>query len=289
LMLCVLFGLELLKYLPFIYKRLDAGSLPFSSEKSIYSLMTNILLVQNWGFNNGFSWNVPAWSISAEWFTYLLAPLLMIGLNFFKTNWKPFLGWLLFYACLIASVLMISVARHGSLDIGYHGGNIRMLLEFLMGGCLCLAFQQLKSLAFKGWDWLALLCGLALIILQHLGVHDLVFPAVLSTLILSVAMSRQQVCKLLSHNALFYLGEISFSLYLVHQLLITTFSKLIHLGNFQSNLIYLLLCLFCSTLAAHFLYNWVELPVREFLNSHFVRWLSPLKQQPAEVKTLSAS
>jgi peptidoglycan/LPS O-acetylase OafA/YrhL len=289
LVLSVLFLLECTKYLPFVYKKLDALSLPFSSEKSIYSLLTNIFLIQNWGLNNGFTWNVPAWSISAEWFTYLLAPLLMIGLNFFKEGSKPILGWLLFNVMLITSVLILSASRHASLDIGYNGGNLRMFIEFLMGGCLCLVYMQLKHSGFKGFDWLALAAGLGIIVLQLSGAPDLAFPALLSLLILCVALSTQKVRHILSHNSLFYLGEISFSLYLVHQIFVTTLGKLLHLGSFPVNLTYLVACLVLSTLSAHYMYNWVELPVREFLNTRFSRWLAPLKQaKTAPSKTLSA-
>jgi peptidoglycan/LPS O-acetylase OafA/YrhL len=35
---------------------------------------------QDWGVTQSPGWNVPAWSISAEWFAYLLFPLLAPGL-----------------------------------------------------------------------------------------------------------------------------------------------------------------------------------------------------------------
>lgn len=41
----------------------------------VYYLLS-LLLLQNWGFVNHLAWNIPAWSISAEWGAYLLFPLL---------------------------------------------------------------------------------------------------------------------------------------------------------------------------------------------------------------------
>ena len=40
-----------------------------------------ILLVHAWGVTDQVSWNVPSWSISAEWFAYLCFPLVAYGLG----------------------------------------------------------------------------------------------------------------------------------------------------------------------------------------------------------------
>ena len=40
----------------------------------------NLLMVHNW-FNDRPSFNAPAWSISSEWFAYLLAPILFVALG----------------------------------------------------------------------------------------------------------------------------------------------------------------------------------------------------------------
>lgn len=43
-------------------------------------LLWQLLLVNAWGVTDGLSWNYPAWSISAEWFAYLLAPGVLLRL-----------------------------------------------------------------------------------------------------------------------------------------------------------------------------------------------------------------
>ena len=42
--------------------------------------LLSLVLLQNWGFTNDTAWNVPAWSISTEWFAYLIFPLLAVSL-----------------------------------------------------------------------------------------------------------------------------------------------------------------------------------------------------------------
>jgi peptidoglycan/LPS O-acetylase OafA/YrhL len=43
-------------------------------------LLWQLTLLQAWGVTRSPGWNVPSWSISAEWFAYLLFPLLAPGL-----------------------------------------------------------------------------------------------------------------------------------------------------------------------------------------------------------------
>jgi len=53
-------------------------SLYRSAEFSVEGWWASLLLVQAWQFPVPGVWNVPAWSISAEWAAYLLFPLLVL-------------------------------------------------------------------------------------------------------------------------------------------------------------------------------------------------------------------
>jgi peptidoglycan/LPS O-acetylase OafA/YrhL len=41
--------------------------------------LQSLALVQAWGLSSGTAWNVPAWSISAEFFVYIIFPLMAFG------------------------------------------------------------------------------------------------------------------------------------------------------------------------------------------------------------------
>ena len=45
---------------------------------ALSALPANLFLVQSWGFVSHESFNVPSWPISAEWFLYLIFPLLVM-------------------------------------------------------------------------------------------------------------------------------------------------------------------------------------------------------------------
>lgn len=54
-----------------------AGGSPAHHEPGVFTLagaVKHLLLIQAWGFGDSATWNQPAWSLSAEWFAYLLFP-----------------------------------------------------------------------------------------------------------------------------------------------------------------------------------------------------------------------
>ena len=56
------------------YERTTAGN-----DYSLGTFVANLLLIQAWGFPQ-YSWNWVAWTISAEWFAYLLFPFAAFAL-----------------------------------------------------------------------------------------------------------------------------------------------------------------------------------------------------------------
>ena len=51
---------------------LPGERLPFAAGRSPFAILTNLFLVQAFGMHDYESWNGPAWSISVEFYTYLL-------------------------------------------------------------------------------------------------------------------------------------------------------------------------------------------------------------------------
>jgi peptidoglycan/LPS O-acetylase OafA/YrhL len=52
-----------------------------------WALVQNLLLVQAW-FNQPYSWNGVAWSVSAEWFVYLAFPLVAVLIIKVRCGWR---------------------------------------------------------------------------------------------------------------------------------------------------------------------------------------------------------
>ncbi|MDU0356368.1 acyltransferase [Paraglaciecola aquimarina] len=96
------------------------------------SFFLNLLLVQNWGFIPP-SWNMVSWSISAEWFMYLLFPFMVCGVSRFKLaktqKVYPFIT-LFVLASHYLAIYTLQLDGYGGMSIG---GMIQVFFEFSLG------------------------------------------------------------------------------------------------------------------------------------------------------------
>jgi len=183
-----------------------------------YYLMS-LFLVHNWGLTNAVEWNVPSWSISTEWFAYLMFPLLLIGLKSRTSRPRAIVARMVG----IFLVLAVFFALAGVQSIGENipqFGVLRCLLEFLAGIALCQLYLTVKpprQLLNAGLLIAAL--GLTVITIG-LDLPDFLFiPAAFALLLFSLTTNEAPLSKLLSIGPLQWLGEISYSLYMIHFLI----------------------------------------------------------------------
>ena len=70
--LAALIGLEFSRLLLTFWHPFVGVHDAFSRDRTFYAVVTNLFLVQALGFNSTLTWNGPAWSISVEFWTYLI-------------------------------------------------------------------------------------------------------------------------------------------------------------------------------------------------------------------------
>jgi len=230
-------------------------------------------MVRQWALPEKFVWNSPAWSISAEMFAYaLLFPVFArMGNRASRRN-----AGLLFLAIGFVSLFYL-IHRFQSLNLVSNGGPLcRVTFEFMIGAGLYCLFQE-TTLKERPWSkvflgGVILLVGVVAL-RRHLLASNL---AVLSDGLVLVAFclmisgaykSDQGVSKVLRSKPLFWLGEISFSLYLCHipifrltDYVATSFLEISYRG-----VAYNAVQLAFAVAAAHLLFTQIEKPSRRFL------------------------
>ncbi len=196
----------------------------FSSAKDLggrygagYFLLS-LLLMQNWGLTKAVEWNIPAWSISTEWFAYLMFPLLLSGMAMRRETPGRLVAALVgLMAALFGFFALAGAASIGD-DIPRLGLS-RCLLEFMAGIGLCRLFL---SIGAPGVRMEVVLLGGALCAAAATAFFALpdflLLPAAFSLVIFSLAGDSSAVCRLLASRPLLWLGEISYSLYMAHYL-----------------------------------------------------------------------
>lgn len=217
----------------------------------------SLLLVQNWSFTDDLAWNVPAWSISTEWFAYLAFPLLIFALRLPK----GIAAILAAYAALAATLAGLCwVTSAGLGDEIPRLGLARCVLQFSMGICL-------YRIVLTGWHQgrAGLLLGAAaagLAAFALLPVPDyLIAPVSMSCLILGLANTGSLPGRLMLHPWLFWLGEVSYSTYLVHYF-IKDWVKFLLIHDGGRTELGVVVYLLATLAASAVLYRAVEVPGR---------------------------
>ena len=183
----------------------------FHGRCGLDSAVGNILLVHAWGFFPSLTWNYPSWSISAEWFAYLI--VLLVGIRYFPRVNRTYhvLTVAVMWGALIVYTIYIGEA------ISYLAANSlpRVTTEFLAG---CLLYRIVPKDHHSRWANLIFLIGFGgFAILTQLPVkyEFLLLPLImLSIYSLWVGSSLGEV--IFGNRIVVFLGEISYSIYLMH-------------------------------------------------------------------------
>jgi len=165
--------------------------------------------------------NVPSWSISCEWFFYLLAPLAIYCVFGRRRRFIPFL-FLAFYACVLGWLLHGSSGFAQLFYVSWFAPS--RLPEFLCGVLLAYLYVSFPSRQGAMAAGFLQFTGVALILLGAMGREHAPWPFwggllyVPGSAILIYGLSQQKgvLATHLAHPWLGRLGTASFSFYLIH-------------------------------------------------------------------------
>lgn len=230
------------------------------------NFVANLLLVHNWGFSE-LGWNMVSWSISAEWFMYLLFPVLILAATQLDLHlmYRAFLVCIALLCCHHFLIYYYSLEGYGGLA---KGGMVRVFFEFILG-FFVYKFREYFSNYRGHQNWYVLFPLILIVIsLNDEELYYLFVPSV-CILILHLSIFESFLAKFLRMDGPVWLGKISYSLYMWHwiilQLLNYFFDKF-HLDLFKVEilLIYVILSFAFSLSFAYFSYRMIEFPARNF-------------------------
>src|SRR5690349_18283801 len=169
-----------------------------------------------WGFVDSAGWNPPSWSISAEWFAYLLFPLLAIGLWAISDR---LLSLLLAMTCLAITAAVFDL-RQWDLGGSWLGppALVRVAGEFACGAFIRRSLNGDISSALPRWvaDSVGIAAAVLFLIGASFGAADFILVVLLAAAILAASSAQSLFSRTLSGRPTIWLGEISYSIYMVH-------------------------------------------------------------------------
>lgn len=249
----------------------------------------NLFLVQGWVpiSEAYFSYNAVSWSISTELGFYLAFP-------FFIHRWGETFWWKIPLAAGIVGATIYLSGRFGlpeyvpgSTEVVYHGlvyiSPLGRILEFVAGIACCSIYRWLKPrvaaspLVFTVLEIAAIYAfyktatGYFITMfaaeasgpmLSWLG-HSSGLPSCM-LIVIVFAFGRGYLSRPLASAPAVLLGEISFSLYLVHQIVYRAYAQH-YPADQQADYVGFAICVMVSLIAAYLLWRWVEMPARAAL------------------------
>jgi peptidoglycan/LPS O-acetylase OafA/YrhL len=260
---------------------LHVGHVPSKevNQLTAVSYLRQILLVQLWfqPYFDGSSWDGPAWSISAEWLAYLLfGVLVLVIFRMSHATRARSLMWLAVAASL-PPVVMLLISGQFYTPWSWLP---RIVMQFTAGALVAAAVGRLRltDRARRGAGYLSVPLIAAIVGLLYLfdahplhGVQDTggLVDVLFVPLVMTLAIGAGSLPGLLSTRLMVYGGQISFCVYMVHELVHTSwiwaaeqFQLTLH-GSVGKLIVAGLLTI--TVVAAILLFHAVEEPARRWM------------------------
>ena len=182
-----------------------AANIPAFSVNNLGSFIHNIFLTQSFGLDR-LTYNHPSWSISTEFYTYLIFGIILVTIRNYKFR---FIAMII---TIILCLLFLTNFRHENT----YESLLRCIYSFFLGA---LVFNFTKYFKFLFPIWLQYFFFLSSVILVIYG-HVIYAPLVVLSfglLIFSLVKSHNSFLKkILEKPFLVYLGTISYGIYMIH-------------------------------------------------------------------------
>lgn len=259
----------------------------------IRALMAHLTLIHAWGATPGLLFNLPSWSISAEWFAYLMFPVYMLLFRIVRggAGLKLGLSIAVFLGMAAATALLMDLQLT---KMSWNIGILRIVPEFLLGVALY-EFGVRWSAGRNGARIGLIASVLAAVAGVHLGAATpgleipgatLAVMAMAFVVFFAADCERHGAFPVLSNPFLVLLGEISYSVYMIHLFVAICVFELL-LPNFRPENVGVALGAISLVLAATTMLSWVtyrliEIPGRRLIVSVAKSLNRPQAAAPAQ-------
>ena len=202
----------------------------FVGPHSVKAILTNLLLIQSFDIHKMLTWNLPAWSISVEFYTYFVFGAALL----FLRRWIYAFVAVVF---VVAPFLLFNLV--GNIDTDYDYGIIRCVYGFFIGFAVFDLYQfvigkEIKRISFTAGTLMEVCClcfVLWFVCLYGSGPATLFAPSIFGLAVLIFSLEAGCMSQLLRIAPFLLLGRISYSIYMVHSSVIIMMSYLFRVSE----------------------------------------------------------
>jgi peptidoglycan/LPS O-acetylase OafA/YrhL len=229
-------GMEVLRYR---FSGLLGGEIgdKFSGPHSFGSIITNVLLIQSLNIHQMLTWNLPSWSISVEFYTYAVFAIALLLLRCRTYIFSAFV-------ILLAPIFLQKFV--GQIDTDYDYGFIRCLFGFFIGvACYDVYLLITRKERIRGNISAAMslieICSIGLVVsfvcLFGSGPISIGAPLVFGLTVIVFSLEKGVVSKILKARPFVFLGALSYSIYMVHALVLIAMAYACQLIERESSIL----------------------------------------------------
>jgi peptidoglycan/LPS O-acetylase OafA/YrhL len=251
---------------------------------TVWHAVTVVTLTQAWFPSLAELWNSPTWFLSALIFAYALFPYVLGPIARLNRNGLYVLLAVTLVTSLLIKVIYSNISGWESMegmqlpDPAWYFNFVRFnpvfnFLEFIMGMATARLMMTSHSTARSYFPGIVLVLLLTVMILRiHYTLNDMIirsaiFIPLFLVFLIHLHKSHGRLVKILSHPALLYLGDISFSIYIVHGAIGQLFYKRVVSSLLFSQQVNIFIYYGTVLVAAIALYHLVEKPAHRIIKS----------------------
>lgn len=223
--LLVLVGYELVKLAAVNLFGATFSSPPFNAagDRILEAIPSNLLLIQSLGLHDRETWNFPSWSLSVEFATYIAFAAFCLA--------SPMLRRVLAVATIVLSILILAVVAPSGMRSTYDYGIFRCLAGFFTG---TLCYEVARRWGPPRWRYPTLIeiASVTLVVVWLAMSPDkgaaYAAPLVFASFVYVFLGEGGGLSRLLRTPVLQKLAELSFSIYMIHALVLMFGFSVIH-------------------------------------------------------------
>jgi peptidoglycan/LPS O-acetylase OafA/YrhL len=197
---------------------------PFTGATASSAVILNMVFGQAMGFTDHSTWNIPSWSIAAEFWTYLIfaSALYLASTRLSRVRFAA--EGLLAVLLVGSAAILVARSQHGQ-DATYDLGLFRCLYGFLVGHFVYRLWQACPKAVF---DSPIIEIAVLVITFGYVSAvgrtgYSFFAPLVFAVVVLVFAYEAGPVSRLMANRANEWLGRISYSLYMWQAFIIFNF------------------------------------------------------------------
>ena len=234
--LLVLVAPELIKFLLLKFGGFTSDRPAFAGSTGIDALIANIFLVHGLGFYDDLTWNTVSWSISTEFWTYLVfAAVVLLA--------RTARAMLICDVALVAISLWVSIVTYypgGMADAHFRYAIFRCVYGFFVGHIVYRLWMRGGISGLRsGWGLLEIFTCVLVAVFVAMAWHSmwaLAAPVVFGFAVLVFAQERGAVSAGLKTKPFLFVGMLSYSIYMVHPLVLAAFGRIDYVVNKKMNI-----------------------------------------------------